>query len=105
MSFKVRLTRDAEQDLVRLFEFVLGRELERDGDLELPEDAITAIRHAFASLSRSPFTCRKATANNAFLRELVIPFGRSGYVALFEIVDDANVVIAAVRNQREDDYH
>jgi len=106
VSFKVRLTREAEQDLVRLFGFgfVLERELERDGGLELAEQAITAIRHGFAALSRSPFTCRKAT-DNAFVRELVIPFGRIGYVALFEIVDDANVVVAAVRHQREDDYH
>ena len=104
MSFTVRLTREAEQDLVRLFDFVLERELERDGDFDLAEQAITAIRHGFASLSRSPFTCRKA-ADNAFLRELVIPFGRTGYVALFEILDEANVVVVAVRHQREDDYH
>lgn len=104
MSFKVRLTREAEHDLIRLFAFVLERELERDGDLEMAEQAISAIRHGFDSLSRYPFTCRKAT-DNAFLRELVIPFGRTGYVALFEIVDDANVVVAAVRHQREDDYH
>lgn len=39
------------------------------------------------------------------MRELVIPFGRSGYVALFEIIDSATVVIAAVRHQLEDDYH
>jgi hypothetical protein len=31
--------------------------------------------------------------------------GHSGYVALFEIVDNANVVVAAVRHQLEDDYH
>ena len=39
------------------------------------------------------------------LRELIIPFVRSGYVALFEIVDSTLVVIAAVRHQLEDDYH
>jgi plasmid stabilization system protein ParE len=35
----------------------------------------------------------------------VIAFGSSGYVALFEIVDDKTVIIGAVRHQREDDYH
>jgi hypothetical protein len=38
-------------------------------------------------------------------RELLIPFGHSGYVALFEIDDDRTVTVTAVRHQREDDYH
>ena len=105
MTFQVRLTVEAAADLERLFDFVLERELHRqDGDLEIAERALQAIRFGLASLSRSPFTCRKAS-DSPFLRELVIPFGHSGYVALFEIVDNANVVVAAVRHQREDDYH
>jgi hypothetical protein len=51
-----------------------------------------------------PFTCRKA-GDSPFLRELVISFGATGYVALFEILDEQEVVIAAVRHQREDDYY
>ena len=43
--------------------------------------------------------------SSPFLRELIIPFGSSGYVALFEIVDNRTVIIGAVRHQREDDYH
>jgi hypothetical protein len=39
------------------------------------------------------------------LRELIIPFGRSGSVALFEIEGANDVVINAVRHQLEDDYH
>lgn len=62
MTFRVRLTLEAEADLDRLFEFVLER-------------------------------------------ELIIPFGRSGYVALFEIESATDVVVVAVRNQREDDFH
>lgn len=105
MSFRVRLTREAAEDLERLFDFVLDRELQRnDGEVDLAERALQAIKDGIASLRRSPFTCRK-TGPNPFLRELVIPFGRSGYVALFEIVDNKNVVVAAVRHQLEDDYH
>lgn len=105
MNFRVRLTREAAEDLERLFDFVLEREFQRnDGDLELAVRALQAIKDGMASLRTSPFTCRKA-GQSPFLRELVIPFGRSGYVALFEIVDSANVVIAAVRHQLEDDYH
>ncbi len=105
MSFRVRLTRGAQADLDRLFDFVLDRELARDGgDLALAEQAIAAIRAGIATLKASPFTCRKA-GQSPFLRELIIPFGRSGYVALFEIEGAADVVVSAVRHQLEDDYH
>jgi plasmid stabilization system protein ParE len=105
VSFRVRLTRGAQADLDRLFDFVLDRELARDGgDLALAEQAIAAIRAGIATLKTSPFTCRKA-AQSPFLRELIIPFGRSGYVALFEIEGAADVVVSAVRHQLEDDYH
>jgi plasmid stabilization system protein ParE len=36
---------------------------------------------------------------------MVIPFGASGYVALYEIDNEETVTILAVRHQREDDYH
>ena len=105
MSFRVRLTAEAEGDLDRLFDFVVERELQHDGgDLELAERALAAIRSGFATLKASAFTCRKA-AQSPFLRELVIPFGHSGYVALFEIEGPGDVVVIAVRHQLEDDYH
>ncbi|SDD59496.1 type II toxin-antitoxin system RelE/ParE family toxin [Aquimonas voraii] len=103
MSFRLRLTRGAEADLDRLFDFVLERELERGGDLSLAEKALSAIHAGFATLKSSPFTCRKA-AQSPFLRELIIPFGRTGYVALFEVESANDVLILAVRHQREDDY-
>jgi plasmid stabilization system protein ParE len=105
VTFKVRLTRDAEADLERLFEFLLERELSRDGgDLALPAQAIASLRSGIATLKTSPFTCRKA-GQSPFLRELIVPFGRSGYVALFEIEDESHVAVLAVRHQLEDDYH
>ena len=105
MSFQVRLTREAHADLERLFEFVLERELDREGgDLALAEQALDAIRAGLATLATSPFTCRKA-GSSPFLRELIVPFGRTGYVALFEIDDPSTVTILAVRHQLEDDYH
>lgn len=105
MTFKVRLTRDAAADLERLFDFLLERELSRDGgDLSLPKQAIAALRSGIATLKTSPFTCRKA-GPSPFLRELIVPFGRSGYVALFEIEDETHVAVLAVRHQLEDDYH
>jgi plasmid stabilization system protein ParE len=105
VTFRVRLTRDAEADLERLFDFLLERELSRDGgDLSLPEQAIAALRSGIVTLKTSPFTCRKA-GQSPFLRELIVPFGRSGYVALFEIEGETDIAVLAVRHQLEDDYH
>lgn len=102
MNFRVRFTAEAENDLVRLYEFILARD---EADWTVAERALEAIRHAIEGLERSPFSYRKATADTPFLRELVIPFGASGYVALFEIEDDRTVTILGVRHQREDDYY
>lgn len=101
MTFIVTFTPDAETDLLRLFDFLL----EASADFELAERAIDAVRVATQLLEHSPFSCRKASPDEPLLRELLIPFGSAGYVALFKIVDAQLVVIVAVRHQREDDYH
>lgn len=62
-----------------------------------------AIESAVDHLARSPFILRKA-GDSPFLRELLIPFGHSGCVALFEIEDGATLTVLAVRHQLEDDY-
>lgn len=102
MTFRVRFTREAQDDLVRLYDFILER---AEGDWTLAERALAAIRDGIRLLEASPFSCRKATLDNTFLRELLIAFGASGYVALFEIEDANTVTVLAVRHQREDDYH
>lgn len=104
MTYRLRFTQEAREDLERLYDFVLERELRRGGDLAVAERALEAIEVGLATLSFSPFTCRKA-GQDPFVRELVIPFGATGYVALFEIESSDSVVVAAVRHQREDDYH
>jgi plasmid stabilization system protein ParE len=65
---------------------------------------LQAIKKGLDILKSSPFTCRKV-GHSPFIRELVIAFGSTGYVALFEIVDDKTVIVGAIRHQREDDYH
>jgi plasmid stabilization system protein ParE len=105
VTYRVVLTEEAEEDLLRLFDFLVERELSHDGgDPDLPQRAIDATKDGLKLLERFPFTCRKA-GPSPFLRELVIPFGHTGYVALFEIVDNKTVVIGAIRHQREDDFH
>ena len=95
---KVRFTPEAEDDLLRLYDFPL------DKDVAAAERALDAIKGAVELLRFSPFSCRKALTDNPFLRELVIPFGSAGYVALFEIESGNTISILAVRHQREDDY-
>lgn len=105
MSYTVRFSRGASDDLERLYDFLLERELESaTTDLELPERALAALREGLRLLERFPFTCRKAQVS-PFLRELIIPFGHTGYVVLFEVVDRQTVEVAAVRHLLEDDYH
>jgi plasmid stabilization system protein ParE len=95
----------AALDLEQLFDFALQRELDSEtGDLDIPQRALQAIKDSVAFLATSPFACRKA-GSSSFVRELIIPFGHTGYVALFEIVDSNTVIIGAIRHQREDDYH
>lgn len=98
-GFKVRFTLEAEDDLVRLYEFLL------ETDVTAAEYALQAIKDAVELLKFSPFSCRKTMPNNPFLRELVIPFEAAGYVALFEIDSGTTINILAVRHQREEDYH
>ena len=100
-SFEVRLTLEGEADLLRLFNFLL------EFDLDLAIRSRSTIEQSFSILAHSPFTCRKASAGalGPFVRELLISFGTSGYLALFEIDDAQHVTILAMRHQREDDYH
>lgn len=105
MIYQVVFSREAEEDFERMFDFAFERELNSpSGDLEIPMRAIQAIRGACQFLALSPFSCRKAD-KSPFVRELIVPFGATGYVVFFEIRDACRVHIGAVRHQRESDYH
>ena len=99
--YRVRFTQDAEKDLLRLYDFLL------EHDLPAAERAEVAVAKAIEVLEVFPFSCRKVVGGlgGPFLRELIIPFGNAGFVALFEIDDARTVTILAMRHQREEDYH
>ncbi|MDQ6967893.1 MAG: type II toxin-antitoxin system RelE/ParE family toxin [Mariprofundaceae bacterium] len=99
MSFRVRFTKVAKDDLKRLYGSLL------DHDQLAARRAIKIIEQSLKLLRDFPFACRKATPDNPFLREMLISFGASGYVLMFEIEDKDTVTILAVRHQREEDYH
>jgi len=99
VSYSVRLTLEAADDLQRLFSYLAER------DLASAERARAALAKAFDLLRSFPFACRKASSEHVFLREMLIEFAHAGYVALYDIEADKLVTILAVRHQREDDYH
>ncbi|WP_408595543.1 type II toxin-antitoxin system RelE/ParE family toxin [Limnohabitans sp.] len=99
--YALRFTEEAQEDLLRLFDFLL------QFDLDVALRARQAIEDSLQLLEQFPFTCRKAAngAHGPRLRELVISFGATGYVALFEIDDATTVTVLAIRHQREEDFH
>jgi plasmid stabilization system protein ParE len=104
MSFQIRFSAQAFEDLDRLVDFLLER-AQTVEDLAEAEAALDALQTAVLhQLSRTPFSFRKA-GRTSTRRELIIPFGASGYVALYEIADAGTVIVLALRHQREEDYH
>jgi len=99
MTYLLKWTERARVDLTRLYAYLLDRY----------EDAaarvLEIIMQSVVLLEEFPFSCRKASGGNALLRELLVPFGSSGYVVLFRIDSDTSVTILAIRHQREEDYH
>lgn len=99
MSYHVRYTKQAREDIKRLYSFLVTR------DRHAAIRAKDAIANAMQFLKEFPFSCRKASSDNSFLREMLVSFGQSGYVMLFEIEDSKTVTILAIRHQREEDYY
>lgn len=99
MSWRVRYTPAARDDLKRLYGFML------EHDIAAARRALAAIIKGTELLQQFPFTCRKIDPGNPLVRELLVPFGNAGYALQYEIEDEHTITILAVRHQREDDYH
>lgn len=93
---RVVYSANALANLERAFEFLARH------DPEAAATAAAAIRTAVETLARHPLIGRRAEGE---LRELVISFGRSGYVALYRFVPARDEVrVLGLRHQRELDY-
>lgn len=97
-EYTVRFTPAAAKDLQRLFNFLVEQ------DVKTAEQARSAIAKGIEFLRSFPFSCRKASPEYPLLRELIISFGTSGYVALFEIENNRTVTVPAIRHQCEEDF-
>jgi plasmid stabilization system protein ParE len=93
---RVVYSANAIANLRRAFEFLDAN------DTAAAIAAADAIVSAIGMLERHPFVGRLVRGE---LRELVISFGRTGYVALYRFVPTREEVrILALRHQRELDY-
>lgn len=86
----------ALDDLQRLFRFIA------EHDPHIAGDAAVAIRSAVEMLASHPLAGRRVEGE---LRELVISYGKTGYVALYRFLPVADQVrMLSFRHQRELDY-
>ncbi len=104
MTFKVEFTPEAEADLSRLFDFLLER-AQAVEDAMRAFEAVEAVRTvADSHLPTTPYSYRKV-GQRPTLRELIVPFGSTGYVLRFDIRTPELVLVIGARRQREEDFH
>ena len=102
-AFRIAPTAGYERDLERLENFLVDRELQSDfPDASLPPRFAAAVDRGVDILSFAPHTCRRCEMAPPW-RELVVPFGQTGFVVLFEVREE-QVLLLAMRAQREEDY-
>lgn len=94
---RVAFAPEARADLIRLVQFLF--QLGADHPQRMVDDAT----HAIEALVRHPKIGRPLESG---LRELVISYGTTGYLALYDyspVFDDA--LILRIRHQHESGYH
>lgn len=104
MSYAVEFMQSAENDLMRLYDFLLdcAETLEQLG---VADEELKVIRQAALShLSTTPYSYRKVGIRST-LRELIVPFGTTGYILRFDIRSPELVLVIGARHQREEDFH
>ncbi|MBX9902787.1 MAG: type II toxin-antitoxin system RelE/ParE family toxin [Burkholderiales bacterium] len=86
----------ALDDLERLFQFLA------EHDPHIAGDSAVAIRSAVEILASHPLAGRRVEGE---LRELVISYGKTGYVALYRFLPVTDQVrMLSIRHQRELDF-
>lgn len=90
-------TPNALQGVQKAYRFLA----EKDPDAAMA--AAGAIRRQAVILQKFPSAGRPADDLDPEHRELLIPFGATGYVLIYEVRDDA-ILVLAVRHQKEAGY-
>ena len=93
---KVAYSARALADLERLFDFLVSV------DPQAANESAQVIVHAIEVLQRHPYIGRAVRGRQ---RELVISYGRTGYVALYRVARrGSRIEVLAIRHQREAGY-
>jgi plasmid stabilization system protein ParE len=93
---QVVYSQNALANLKRAFDFLA------EHDPHAAVAAAVAIRRAVEMLADHPLIGRRLEGQ---IRELVISYGKTGYVALYRFLPEQNLIrILAIRHQRELDY-
>jgi plasmid stabilization system protein ParE len=92
LKFEVRLSKQAERDLVGLVDFL------RDASPRAADAAYAAIEEALLSLAELPNRGRPSQRRPQH-REIVVRFGRYGYILQYR-VDAKHVVVARIKDSR-----
>lgn len=90
-------TPDALRAIQRCYRFLVPK------NPDAASRAVKAIREHMLVLESHPAIGRPADKMSAEFREILIPFGESGYVALYRM-DGDRVVVLTVRHQSEAGY-
>jgi plasmid stabilization system protein ParE len=93
---RVVYTQNALDNIEQVFSFLA------EHDPGAAVDAATSIRSAVEILADHPLIGRRVEGE---IRELVISYGKNGYVALYRFLPERSLIrILALRHQRELDY-
>ena len=92
---QVVYTRNALANLEQAFTFLA------EHDPAAAVDAAAVIRNAVEILPDHPLIGRRVEGE---IRELVISYGKTGYVALYRFLPEQGIRILAIRHQRELDF-
>ena len=93
---RINYSNRANLDLVRLFRFLAEK------DVPTALRAIKQIRDSITNLGRMPKVGRPVEEG---FRELVIDYGSSGYLALYDFDERLDAItVHAIRHQKENDY-
>ena len=93
----VKYSAQAIADLQRLHDFLATQ------DKDVAKRAIAVIRDALKKIAVTPERFHPEEGR-IYLREAIIDFGSSGYIARFRHLPNGDILIARIKHQKEDDF-
>ena len=94
----VKYSVQAIANLQRLHDFLTTQ------DKDVAKRAVAVIRDALKKIAVTPERFRPVEGR-IYLREAIIDFGISGYIARFRHLPNGDILIARIKHQKEDDFN